>query len=116
LLRFPEQQFSVACLCNKAEINPSDLTRKVADVFERDLPLVREGANATVVFPSMHDELSGRVASIGAVVSSGLRTAPVRVAVDSNGMTLRPGMYGKVTIELRREPETPHEFRLSLMT
>jgi cobalt-zinc-cadmium efflux system membrane fusion protein len=78
--------------------NPSDLWI-VGDVFERDLPLVREGANATVVFPSMHDELSGRVASIGAVVSSGLRTAPVRVAVDSNGMTLRPGMYGRLRVK-----------------
>ncbi|HTQ57383.1 MAG TPA: serine hydrolase domain-containing protein [Bryobacteraceae bacterium] len=33
LLRFPEQHFSVACLCNKGEINPGDLTRKVADVY-----------------------------------------------------------------------------------
>jgi hypothetical protein len=33
LLRFPEQHFSVACLCNKGEINPGELTRKVADVY-----------------------------------------------------------------------------------
>lgn len=33
LLRFPEQHFSVACLCNLAEANPGDLTRKVADVY-----------------------------------------------------------------------------------
>ena len=33
LLRFPEQHFSVACLCNQAETNPSDLTRKVADIY-----------------------------------------------------------------------------------
>jgi CubicO group peptidase (beta-lactamase class C family) len=33
LLRFPEQHFSVACLCNQGEINPSELTRKVADVY-----------------------------------------------------------------------------------
>ena len=33
LLRFPEQHFSVACLCNKGEISPSDLTRKVADLY-----------------------------------------------------------------------------------
>ena len=33
LLRFPEQHFSVACLCNKGEINPGDLTRKVADIY-----------------------------------------------------------------------------------
>jgi CubicO group peptidase (beta-lactamase class C family) len=33
LLRFPEQHFSVACFCNKGEINPEDLTRKVADIY-----------------------------------------------------------------------------------
>jgi CubicO group peptidase (beta-lactamase class C family) len=33
LLRLPEEHFSVACLCNKGEINPSELTRKVADIY-----------------------------------------------------------------------------------
>jgi len=33
LLRFPQQHFSVACLCNQAETRPGDLTRKVADIY-----------------------------------------------------------------------------------
>ena len=33
LLRFPTQHFSVACLCNLAETNPSRLTRQVADLY-----------------------------------------------------------------------------------
>jgi CubicO group peptidase (beta-lactamase class C family) len=33
LLRFPDEHFSVACLCNKGETNPSELTRKVADIY-----------------------------------------------------------------------------------
>lgn len=36
LLRFPQQHFSVACLCNQAETNPSDLARKVADIYLAD--------------------------------------------------------------------------------
>jgi CubicO group peptidase (beta-lactamase class C family) len=32
-LRFPEQHFAVACLCNKGEINPGELTQKVADIY-----------------------------------------------------------------------------------
>lgn len=36
LLRFPDQHFSVACLCNKGEINASDLSRKVADIYLAD--------------------------------------------------------------------------------
>jgi len=33
LLRFPEQHFSVACQCNLGTINPSELTRQVADIY-----------------------------------------------------------------------------------
>jgi hypothetical protein len=33
LLRFPEQKFSVACLCNLAEANPSRLAHQVAEVY-----------------------------------------------------------------------------------
>jgi CubicO group peptidase (beta-lactamase class C family) len=33
LIRFPEQHFSVACLCNLATANPSDLAQKVAEVY-----------------------------------------------------------------------------------
>ena len=31
LLRFPEEHFSVGCLCNKGEISPADLTKRIAD-------------------------------------------------------------------------------------
>ncbi len=33
LLRFPEQHFSVACLCNLSSASPGELARKVADVY-----------------------------------------------------------------------------------
>lgn len=33
LLRFPNQHFSVACLCNLAQTNPGELARKVADIY-----------------------------------------------------------------------------------
>jgi len=36
LLRFPQQHFSVATLCNQAQTNPSELTRKVADIYLAD--------------------------------------------------------------------------------
>jgi CubicO group peptidase (beta-lactamase class C family) len=38
LIRFPDQHFSSACLCNLATANPSELNRKVADVYlEREM-------------------------------------------------------------------------------
>ncbi|NIM50976.1 MAG: serine hydrolase [Gemmatimonadales bacterium] len=37
LLRFPEQRFSVICLCNLSSANPSRLALRVADVYLEDL-------------------------------------------------------------------------------
>lgn len=36
LLQFPEQHFSVICLCNLGSINPSGLARRVADIYLAD--------------------------------------------------------------------------------
>ncbi len=33
MIRFPEQHFTAACLCNLAGSNPSELTRKVAEIY-----------------------------------------------------------------------------------
>ncbi len=54
LLRFPEQHFSVACLCNKGEIQPGELTHKVADIyladrFKEPLPAPPESSGKTIV-------------------------------------------------------------------
>jgi cobalt-zinc-cadmium efflux system membrane fusion protein len=70
----------------------------VTDVFERDLPLVRAGAEATVELASVPNPIHGRVAAVGAAVDAELRRAPVYVALEEQGLSLRPGMYGHVTI------------------
>ncbi len=33
MIRFPDQHFTVACLCNLSAANPSNLTRQVADIY-----------------------------------------------------------------------------------
>jgi cobalt-zinc-cadmium efflux system membrane fusion protein len=71
----------------------------VADVFERDLPRIHEGAHATVTLPSADAPLDGRIASIGTVVATGLRAAPVRIVLDLPGAQLRPGMYGRADLQ-----------------
>ena len=43
--------------------------------------------------------MEGRVTSVGTVVASGLRTAPVFLTIDTHGASLRPGMYGRVEID-----------------
>jgi CubicO group peptidase (beta-lactamase class C family) len=37
MIRFPEQRFSVICLCNLATANPTELAERVADVYLADL-------------------------------------------------------------------------------
>lgn len=71
----------------------------VADVYDRDLHLVREGMRAAIELPSIREPLVGRVASLGAVVEGTTRTAPVRISLDQQDERLRPGMFGRVRIE-----------------
>jgi cobalt-zinc-cadmium efflux system membrane fusion protein len=71
----------------------------IADVFERDLQLVHEGAHATVALPSIDSPLDGHVTTVGTVVATGLRTAPVRIALDASNVQLHPGMYGRADLQ-----------------
>jgi cobalt-zinc-cadmium efflux system membrane fusion protein len=71
----------------------------IADVFERDLPLLQTGTAARVDLPAAHGTLDGRVVSIGSVVASSLRTAPIRIALAVGTSVLRPGMYGRAEID-----------------
>jgi membrane fusion protein, heavy metal efflux system len=78
--------------------DPSELW-VVADVFERDLHIIRDGMRAQVELPSVREPLAGRVASIGAVVEGSARTAPVRISLEQKDEGLRPGMFGRARIE-----------------
>jgi cobalt-zinc-cadmium efflux system membrane fusion protein len=79
------------------EIGNASALWVVADVFERDLPMVHDGASVHIELPSVPHPLDGRVVSIGTVVSTGLRTAPVRIAL-KEGNGLRPGMFGRAEV------------------
>jgi membrane fusion protein, heavy metal efflux system len=78
--------------------DPSELW-VVADVFERDLPLIRDGMRAQIELPSLREPLVGQVASVGAVVEGSARTAPVRISLEQKHELLRPGMFGRARIE-----------------
>ena len=78
----------------------------VADVPERDLPDIVEGSAATLELTSAPEPIHAQVISIGAVVSSALRTAPVRMTLGDHPAGLRPGMYGWVRLETRADRPT----------
>jgi len=81
------------------EIGDASALWIVADVFERDLSRVHVGTKSRVRIPSVEHDLDGRVTAVGAVVGAGLRTAPVFMMLDRNGVALRPGMYGHAEID-----------------
>jgi cobalt-zinc-cadmium efflux system membrane fusion protein len=81
------------------EVGDASALWVVADVFERDLVNVHVGANSRITLPSLDQDVPGRVTMVGAVVTTGLRTAPVFLTIDEHRGTLRPGMYGRVAID-----------------
>jgi cobalt-zinc-cadmium efflux system membrane fusion protein len=82
------------------EIGDASSLWAVADVFERDLAGIHVGSLGRILFTSVGHEMEGRVASVGAVVGSGLRTAPVFLTIEGSRATLRPGMFGHVEINV----------------
>lgn len=71
----------------------------VADVFERDVPRIKAGMRSHTTFPSATTPVDGTVTAIGAVVDSGLRTAPIYIELKPGATALRPGMFGRTQIE-----------------
>jgi len=77
----------------------------VADVYERDLQSVRQGARATITANAFADRrLEGRVSFIAPQLNATTRTAKIRVEVANPRGELRPGMYTDVTIDSAAGP------------
>lgn len=72
----------------------------VAEVFERDLAQVHEGAEVDVELTTEDKPVRGHVASVGSALTGSLRTAPVYIALDEGtGDKLRAGMFARATIK-----------------
>ena len=58
-LRFPQQRFGIAVLCNLAQANPTELANRVADVYLTDVPepVPTSAANSEAEVPVPADEL-----------------------------------------------------------
>lgn len=78
-----------------------------ADVFEKDLALVRDGQRATVSFTAFPGRAwAGRVSYVYPTVSIQDRTARIRLALPNPGLALKPGMYAEVTLDVPPGPPT----------
>ena len=111
LLRFPEQGFSVICLCNLSEMNPVALARSVADICLADL--LKQEEEKEEEPPSEAEESEtppfapeSLAAYVGTYHSSELLTT-YRLTVKEGQIKLRP----RYEPALALEPEAPDKFK-----
>lgn len=72
-----------------------------AEVFERDLPLLRVGQEAIVTFEGFPGEtFRGRVTYAYPTVSVEARTGRVRLELANPGLRLKPGMYAEIRVDV----------------
>jgi Cu(I)/Ag(I) efflux system membrane fusion protein len=71
----------------------------IADVFEQDIGLVRNGSKATVNINAYPGKtFSGRVSYVYPTLTAETRTVPVRVELANPGGLLKPGMFAQVAL------------------
>lgn len=71
----------------------------IADVFERDLAHVRDGAAVDIELSTRTAPLPGHVVAVGSALTGALRTAPVTIALDAPGNDVRAGMFARAAIK-----------------
>lgn len=83
--------------------NPQSLG-VVADVFEVDLPSLKQGSMAQVELPMQAEPAAAKVVQVGAVVNAESRRAPVQLAFTSKEIasSLRAGMQARVGVTVDR--------------
>lgn len=78
-----------------------DMLQVVADVYERDLALVKEGQFAIVKVEAYPDvDFPATVASIGDVVDPASRTIKLRAWVNNQDHRLKPEMFARLHIQI----------------
>lgn len=95
LMRFPDQRFSVACLCNLASANPSQLARKVADIYLAAQLKPEASPAAASDFKLSEKELAAYAgpywtASTAELGRVELREGKLYLAFDGNSAALNP--------------------------
>jgi membrane fusion protein, copper/silver efflux system len=71
----------------------------IADVFEQDIGMVKNGTQATVSINAYPGKFfTGRVSYVYPTLSAETRTVPVRVELANPGGLLKPGMFAQVEL------------------
>jgi Cu(I)/Ag(I) efflux system membrane fusion protein len=73
----------------------------IADVFEQDIGLVKNGASATVSINAYPDKtFEGKITYIYPTLKAETRTVPVRVELANPGLLLKPAMFAQVEVKV----------------
>lgn len=71
------------------------------EIYEYEIPLVKDGMAVRVVFPELSDKtISGNVSYISPYLEGDSRTATVRVELDNSDGDLKPEMYAHLHIKV----------------
>lgn len=71
----------------------------IADVFDNDFSQIEKGAKALLQINALPEPVSGRVVAVSAAMQSDLRRGAVFIELDDANLTLKPGMFGRASIE-----------------
>jgi len=116
LMRFPDQHFSVALLCNLASINPSALSRRIADIY---LASSLGAARPSIALPPQpnRDQLETWVGLYiepeegDRVLRVRLRDGELQAGLEADGAVLGLEATGDARFRYTREPQTELVFR-----
>jgi Cu(I)/Ag(I) efflux system membrane fusion protein len=81
----------------------ADLSRVwvIADVFEQDLALVKNGAKANIHINAYPEKtFTGTVTYVYPTLKAETRTVPVRVELANPGLLIKPGMFAQVALQV----------------
>lgn len=109
LLRFPEQHFSVACLCNRADANPSKRAHDVADIYLASLlkPVEKAGGAPGTATPGGITLTDAQLAAVTGTYRDAAKGTVLRVSARNHRLAAE--IFGRrVRVELRAT--SPTEF------
>ncbi len=71
----------------------------LAEIYESELPFVREGQEATIELSYLPGRtFTGKVSLVSPLVDPGTRTVKIRIELDNRDLALRPGMFASVML------------------
>jgi CubicO group peptidase (beta-lactamase class C family) len=109
LMRFPEQHFSIVCLCNLANANPEKRSEKVADIYLGELMKTKEDtAGENVESPATAKLTSEQMAALTGTYRNAAKGNVVRVSAGEGKLQLE--FYGS---KFGLRPLSPNQFVLT---